>query len=176
MPFVFDGSRLRNVRNHIRRMPTKAQRTDTLRRSRTSVTLLHVHLVFVVKYRRRVMSKRVLATAFAAAYTVCSEHGWLLEEINGEADHLHLMLKYGSSDSISDIVRRLKIATSIAIRAAAFPEVLRKLRGNAFWSPSYFASSCGGAPLDVIKQYIEGQGKHGETPHPAASTRSAWKG
>ena len=70
----------------------------------------------------------------------------------------------------------LKIATSTAIRAAAFPEVLRKLRGGAFWSPSYFASSCGGAPLDVIKQYIEGQGKCEKTPHPAASTRSAWKG
>lgn len=69
----------------------------------------------------------------------------------------------------------LKIATSTAIRAAAFPEVLRKLRGGAFWSPSYFASSCGGAPLDVIKQSTS-KGKANARKHHTLRPRHARPG
>jgi len=143
-------------------MEQRASSTEKTRRARSSVTLLHVHLVFVVKYRRRVLSARALNLAASAAYATCAENGWMLEEINGESDHLHLMVAYGPATSISDLVRTLKTATSRAIRKAAFPEVLRRLRGTCFWSPSYFASSCGGAPLEVIKRYIEGQGSENE--------------
>ena len=49
----------------------------------------------------------------------------------------------------------------VAARPADYPSIRKKLWGGALWSPSYFAGSCGGAPIAVIRQYIEQQ----QTPH-----------
>jgi putative transposase len=127
-------------------------------RRRRSVTLLYTHLVFTTKYRRRVISGRVLATLSEAAHSAASELGVTIEEINGEADHRHLLVRYPPDLPLSRLVQRLKSRSSGAVRAERFPEVQSRLWGDHFWSPSYFAVSCGGAPLDVIKAYIEGQG------------------
>lgn len=55
----------------------------------------------------------------------------------------------------------MKGASSRALRLARLPEVLRKLWGKAFWSPSYFVESCGGAPLEIIKAYVDNQADPG---------------
>lgn len=82
-----------------------------------------------------------------------------IEIIAAEADgdHLHLMIYYPPNLNLSQIVKRLKGASSRQIRQRMLPEIASKLWGKAFWSPSYFVVSCGGAPLDVIKSYVEQQ-------------------
>jgi len=77
----------------------------------------------------------------------------VLVETNFEEDHVHLHIEYPASQSVSKIVNALKGASSFYLREANFPEV----RGRHFWSPSYFASSCGGASLEVLAQYISNQ-------------------
>jgi len=57
------------------------------------------------------------------------------------------------------LVSRLKGASAQRLRKEDFPEVRKKLWGDHFWSPSYCAISCGGAPLEIIKQYIQDQRK-----------------
>lgn len=126
-------------------------------RRRTAVSLLFARLVFTVKYRRRVISARVLNEIVTTIRSECEDIEVICVEVNGELDHLHLMLLFPPKIALSKIVQRLKARSSRAVRARAFPEVLRRLRGDHFWSPSYFVASCGGAPLDLVRQYIQRQ-------------------
>ena len=132
------------------------ERTE-YRRGRTVVCLLHIHLVFVTKYRRGVLSERAIEVIREAAGGVCRDFTAKLVELNGEDDHVHLLVEYPPTVALSRLVNSLKGVTSRMVRAREFPEVQSKLWGGHLWSPSYFAVSCGGAPIAVVRQYIEGQ-------------------
>ena len=137
-------------------MVRKWEKTD-YRRGRSVVTLLHVHLVFVTKYRRGVLSNRALDVIREAATKVCEDFACRLVEMDGEDDHVHLLVEYPPTVTLSRMVNSLKGVTSRQLRAREFPEVMSKLWGAHLWSPSYFAASCGGASLDIVRQYIEDQ-------------------
>ncbi len=126
-----------------------------IRRGRTCVFLLHIHLVFVTKYRRKVFTKRILAHLELLFLGVCEDFGAELVEFNGEEDHVHLLVNYPPKVAVSKLVNSLKGVSSRMLRKAKYPSVEKALWGNHLWSPSYFAGSCGGASLDTIKQYIE---------------------
>ena len=79
-------------------------------------------------------------------------------EINGEADHIHILLSYPPSLSVSSIVNALKTVSSRMIRSR-YPNILQGGRTGLFWSRSYFAASAGGVTLDVLKHYVEQQGE-----------------
>ncbi len=121
-----------------------------IRRGRTCVFLLHVHLVFVTKYRRKVFTKQILKDLEHIFIDICQKMNVILAEFDGEEDHVHLLLNYTPTNSISKLVNALKGASSRRIRQKA-------LWKNNLWSPSYFAGSCGGAPLAKIREYIENQ-------------------
>ena len=93
--------------------------------------------------------------------SVCKDFDVELVEFEGEGDHVHLLISFPPKVSISRLVASLKGVSSRYIREKNYPEIKTKLWGKQLWSPSYFASSCGGAPLEIIKQYIEQQ----ERPH-----------
>jgi putative transposase len=127
------------------------------RRGRSVITALHVHLVFVTKYRRGVFTDRAHVVLKDAFLGVCAEFDAVLKEVNGEDDHVHLLIEYPPTVQLSKLVNSLKGVSSRRLRQQNFPEVKRKLWGEHLWSPSYFAASCGGAPLEIVKQYIEQQ-------------------
>ncbi len=127
------------------------------RRGRSVVTALHVHLVFVTKYRRNVLSARALEVLNGAFKDVCVDFGATLIEMNGEDDHVHLLLEYPVTVQLSKLVNSLKGVSSRMLRQKGYPEVQTRLWEGHLWSPSYFAASCGGAPLSIIKKYIENQ-------------------
>ncbi|MFC5204287.1 IS200/IS605 family transposase [Streptomyces kaempferi] len=78
-------------------------------------------------------------------------------KFNGERDHVHLLVHYPPKVAISRLVGSLKGVSARRLRHE-FPSHIRTyLWGEHFWSPSYFAASCGGAPLAVIREYIENQ-------------------
>lgn len=122
---------------------------------------LHVHLVFVTKYRRNVFSKEILVQLHCIFIHVCNDFEAELVEFDGEDDHVHLLVNYPPKVAISTLVNSLKGVSSRMIRKKNFSSIRKKLWDNALWSPSYFAGSCGGAPIDIIRQYIEQQ----QTPH-----------
>ena len=128
-----------------------------LRRGRTCVFLMHVHLVFVTRYRRPVFTKAILEHLKAILKDVCSDFEANLVEFDGEMDHVHLLVEYPPKVSISKLVNSLKGVSSRLLRKQNYPSIQKALWGKSLWSPSYFAGSCGGAPLSVIKQYIEQQ-------------------
>ena len=139
----------------------KKRSMPEIRHGRHCVFLLHVHLVFVTKYRRKVFSKKILRDLEEVLKTVCIDFDAELKEFNGESDHVHLLVTYPAKISISKLVNSLKGVSTRMIRKKQYPAVSKALWDNSLWSPSYFAGSCGGAPLEVIQQYIEQQ----KTPH-----------
>lgn len=121
------------------------------------MSLLNAHLVFVTKYRRRLFTGQILTFAEHTMRAVCAELDAELVEFNGEPDHVHLLVAYPPTLAISVLVQRLKGRTAYAVRREFTGVCVRaRMRGH-LWSPSYFAVSCGGAPLSIIKQYIDGQ-------------------
>ncbi|GAA4797297.1 hypothetical protein GCM10023329_57900 [Streptomyces sanyensis] len=88
---------------------------------------------------------------------VCEDFHAELKEFNGEADHVHLLVHYPPRIALASLVSSLKGVSSRRLRAEFTGRVNRATTHGRFWSPSYFAGSCGGAPLQVVKDYIAQQ-------------------
>ena len=116
-----------------------------------------VHLIFVTKYRRGVFSSEMVAVLAQVFRETCEQMDCELIEFNGEDDHVHLMLSYPPQRALAHVVGKLKGKSSYVLRRDFWPDLKKKLWGAHLWSPSYCAVSCGGAPLDVVKAYIENQ-------------------
>jgi putative transposase len=132
-------------------------KTTDCRRGRHCFTQLHVHLVFVTKYRRGVFDEVILQDLERIFRSVCEDFECQLKECNGEDDYVHLLVEYPTKVSIAKLVNSLKGVSSRLIRQADHSSIRSKLWGGALWSSSYFAASCGGAPLAIIRRYIEQQ-------------------
>lgn len=132
-----------------------------LRTGRHVVFDIHIHLVFVAKYRRNVFTETILQELKTIFSDVCEDFEARLVEFDGEGDHVHLLIRYPPKVSVSKLVNSLKGVSSRLIRKKGFASVQNSLWGGSLWSPSYFAGSCGGAPIEVVRQYIEDQ----KTPH-----------
>ena len=132
------------------------QRSSEIRTGRHCVFLLHVHLVFVTKYRKNIFNEEHLKTLRTIFEKICKDFDAELKEFNGESDHVHLLVEYPPKVTISKLVNSLKGVSSRKLKEL-HPELKEYYWKNALWSPSYFAGSCGGAPLEIIKQYIEKQ-------------------
>lgn len=128
-----------------------------LRKGRNCVFLMHVHLVFVTKYRRHVFTKPIIEELRVIFQNVCKDFSSELVEFEGEKDHVHLLVNYPPKISVSKLVNSLKGVSSRLVRKTGHPTIRQALWGGSLWSPSYFAGTCGGAPLEVIRQYIEQQ-------------------
>lgn len=133
-----------------------------IQKSRHATHLLHAHLVFVTKYRYNVLTGEHIEYLGAIFKETMEEMGGTLEEFDGEKNHVHLLIQYPPKWSISIIVNNLKGRSSRLLRRD-MPDVKKRYGGDgsALWHRSYFAGSVGGAPLEIVKQYIQQQ----NTPH-----------
>ena len=118
---------------------------------------LHVHLVFVTKYRRKVFTPTIIQHLRLIFAKICRDFDAQLVEIEGERDHVHLLINYPPKIAVSKLVNSLKGASSRIIRKQGYATIEKALWGGSLWSRSYFAGSCGGAPIDIIRKYIEQQ-------------------
>ena len=129
-----------------------------IRTGRHCVFNMHVHLVFVTKYRRNVFSGIALDALQRSFAKVCADFDAKLEAFEGERDHVHLLVTHPPKVAVARLVNSLKGASSRMLRKEV-PSVARHYYKGVLWSPSYFAATCGGAPLDVIRTYIESQSR-----------------
>jgi putative transposase len=136
-----------------------------IRTGRHVVYSLHVHLVFVTKYRRQVLSALAIQDLAAIFAKVCNDFSAELKECNGEDDHVHLLVIYPPKMGISGLVNSLKGVSSRRLREIR-PEVSGRYSKGVLWSPSYFAASCGGAPLSIIAEYVRNQREGALPPRP----------
>ncbi|GAA3135292.1 IS200/IS605 family transposase [Nonomuraea salmonea] len=121
--------------------------------------MLHAHLVFVTKFRHRVFTGKHLTRLQEIMRSVCADFETELREFNGEDNHVHLLVDFPPKVALSKLVNSLKGVSSRRMRQE-FPELARHYyRANKLWSGSYFAGSVGGAPISVLRQYIEQQNR-----------------
>ncbi len=121
---------------------------------------MHVHLVFVAKYRRQVFDGDAIQRLRPIVANVCADFEAHLIEMAGEDDHVHLLVEYPPKVAVSNLVNSLKGVSSRRLRKER-PHIQKRDWKGVRWSPSSFASSCGGAPISIVRQYIEQQ----QTPH-----------
>jgi putative transposase len=133
------------------------KKSTDLRHGRTCIFAMHVHLVFVTKYRKKVFTSEVMRELKLIFDSVCKDFGATLSEFDGERDHVHLLVNYHPKISVSKLVNSLKGVSSRLLRNKGYSSIQQALWGKSLWSPSYFAGSCGGASIDKIRQYIENQ-------------------
>ena len=126
-----------------------------------SVFLLHYHLILVVKYRRQVFDDNISNRAKEIFEYIAPNYNITLEEWNHDRDHVHILFKAHPNTEISKFINAYKSAISRLLKKE-YPEIRKKLWKEYFWSQSFCLISTGGAPIEIIKEYIETQG---ERPH-----------
>lgn len=125
-------------------------------RKRHSVSKLVVHLIFTTKYRKKVFTAAMLEQLQEAIESACVRLECELIEMNGEQDHIHLLIAYPPKLSVSVMVNNLKAVSSRMLRLQN-PHLVRQSKRSALWSRSYFASSAGGATIETLRAYIDNQ-------------------
>ena len=123
-----------------------------------SVFLLYYHLVLVVKYRRQVFDDVMSEFAKNIFVHIATTYNITLEQWNHDKDHVHIMFRAHPNTEMSKFINAYKSASSRLIKKN-FPAVRRKLWKEMFWSRSFCLLTTGGAPIEVIRKYIQTQGQ-----------------
>ena len=123
-----------------------------------SVFLLYYHLVLVIKYRRNVLDDVVSLRAREIFEYIAPRYKMTLLEWHHDHDHVHILFKAQPHSELSKFINAYKSASSRLLKKE-FPEIRSKLWQEYFWSRSYCLLTTGGAPIEVIRQYIETQGE-----------------
>jgi len=118
---------------------------------------LKYHLVLVTKYRRKCINKTILIRLEEHFRRLLLSWECELLEFNGEQDHVHLLISLNPKAQPSKLVNNLKTVTSRLIRKEYAEHVKKYYWKPIFWSRTYCLLTVGGAPLSVLKQYIENQ-------------------
>jgi len=123
-----------------------------------SVFAMYYHLVLVVKYRRKVFDDTISSYARSVFEKISPSYNISLLEWNHDIDHVHIMFKAQPNSELSKFINAYKSASSRLIKRD-FPKIRNKLWKEHFWSQSFCLLTTGGAPIEVIKKYIETQGE-----------------
>lgn len=123
-----------------------------------SVFLLQYHLVLVVKYRRQVFDETISERAKEIFVYIAPKYNITLQEWNHDKDHVHILFRAHPNSEISKFINAYKSAGSRLLKKE-FPQIRQKLWKECFWSQSFCLLTTGGAPIEVIRKYIESQGE-----------------
>jgi putative transposase len=110
-------------------------------------------LVFATKYRRGALTGQHHAYLTDVFDSVCANFDAQLVACHGEDDHVHLLIEHPPTVQPSKQVNSLKAVSSRRQRQ----RIKVRTHRDHLWKPSYLAASCGGAPLDTIRAYIQAQ-------------------
>jgi len=130
------------------------ERQITYKSNNNVVYSCKYHVVFCPKYRRKVLVDGVDERFKEIVYRLADELAFEVIEMEVMPDHVHMLIEVDPQFGIHKVVKRIKGRTSHDLRAEF--EWLRK-RIPSLWTNSYFVSTVGGAPLEIVKRYIENQ-------------------
>jgi len=117
---------------------------------------LQCHLVWIPKYRKRVLTGEIAIRLKNLLYEACEINRWRINEIAIQKDHIHMLIQIKPRDSVGKVVQILKGGTSRVIRKE-YPELEEFLWGDSLWADGYFAESVGEVDEAVVKKYIKQQ-------------------
>ena len=124
-----------------------------------SKNLLLVHLVFCIKFRKKILYGELDDDIKQLTFDVCKSHHWYIKNMQTDKDHIHILLQYPTTDDVSKIVTVIKSYTTYYIwkRHSVFLSG-EFWKERTFWSDGYFAASVGNASAEIIQHYIDTQG------------------
>jgi putative transposase len=123
-----------------------------------SVFLMYYHLVLVIKYRRKVLDDPISIRAKEIFEYIAPKYNITLQEWNHDQDHVHILFKGHPNSELSKFINAYKSASSRLLKKE-FPDIRKKLWKEYFWSRSFCLLTTGGAPMEIIKKYMESQGQ-----------------
>lgn len=123
-----------------------------------SVFKLNYHLVLVIKYRKQVLNDDISNRLKEIFEYISPKYNIILEEWEHDKDHVHVLFKAYPNSELSKFINSYKSASSRLIKKE-FPTIKQKLWKEYFWSRSYCLITTGGATIEVVRKYIENQGK-----------------
>jgi putative transposase len=144
--------------NNIRSKKQSGGIMITLDNNNHSVFLLYYHLIMVIKYRRKVIDDDISNRLKEIFENTSPNYNISLQEWNHDKDYVHILFKAEPNSELSKFINAYKSASSRLIKKE-YPQIKQKLWKEYFWSRSYCLLTTGGAPIEVIKQYIESQGE-----------------
>ena len=156
------------------------RQADDDRRGRQVASALNVQLVLVTKDRRGALTGEHLGTLGEVFASVGADVGAELVELDGEDDHVHLLVADPPQVAVARLVNSRK---GVSARRLRQPDQVRTHREH-LWSPSYLAASAGDAPLETLRAYLRQQrtpGRPGQAPPctaglaPGRSRSPAWR-
>ena len=119
---------------------------------------LEYHLILVTKYRKKCIDDKIFDTIKAQAIKILSMNGGVVEEINHDGDHVHMLISVPPQTCLSSMINSLKSTTARLVRRDHKERIEKIYWKPYFWSRSYLILSTGGAPIEVIRKYIQEQG------------------
>lgn len=132
---------------------TKSTTLDKARNAYSKCTCIWSYLS---KYRRKVFDGDPIERLRPIFAKVCADFQAQLIEMDGEDDHVHLLVVHPPKVSVSALVNSLKGVPNRMLRKER-PDIVKRYWKNVLWTHSYFAASCGGAPISIVRQYVEQQ-------------------
>lgn len=131
--------------------------SDKYTHGRTCVYNINYHIVWCVKYRRKVLTDEISARLYEILNGVAAEKGFTIVECKvGENDHVHCFVSAPPKISITQIVKYLK-GISGRMLFMEYPELRQKLWKGELWNGSYFVETIGSTSEENIRRYIERQ-------------------
>ena len=128
-------------------------------RKRHNKTLLLYHLVFPVKYRKKIIEVHISSFIKDICIEISDRYEIQFVEIGTDDDHVHFLVQSVPTMSVDRIVRTIKSLTARMV-FQSFPSIKKDLWGGSFWTSGYYANTVGQyGNLGVIKNYVENQGK-----------------
>ena len=122
-----------------------------------SCFLLTVNMVLVTKYRKPVLQGKVRDYVFALIKETMESENIIIREMNGEADHIHILFDYAPDIRLSELINKIKSRTARLVRRDYPVEVGEYYWKPLFWTNSYFLGSVGSNTTEIVKEYIQNQ-------------------
>ena len=121
--------------------------------------LLQIHLIFVVKYRKKILTGRIADDLKQYMYDSAGKHHLEIREMETDRDHIHMLISYSPATCVSDVVKWLKQETTFRLWQKHWRYLrYRFWKERTFWSDGYFVASIGEVSQETIVHYIQNQG------------------
>lgn len=127
-----------------------------IKKSRNCVYALEYHLVWCVKYRRKVLTPEIEEDLFRICREYARDNGFTIAGINADMDHVHVLVQAPPTLGVSDMMRGFKGVTARRL-FELHPELKKKLWDGHLWNPSYFAATVSENTERQIREYIQSQ-------------------
>lgn len=129
----------------------------TYNKAYRAVYNLTAHIVLVTKYRKKILTDGLLIELEAIFTSILKTRDGEVLQFNGEKDHVHLLVSYKPSISVSNLVANLKATSSKTIWRNHTDYLNQKYHKRVLWTGSYFVASCGSVTIEKLRQYVEQQ-------------------